>query len=153
MQPIIGPKAGLTLQAKLRAVVGSSARERMVWTITIATFLGTVIALMLIFLIFSRREQILKALRARRIERRIPAIVGLELSGLDEPLIHEQALTENTSRHGARVVTMKRWGPGNYVLVTLPRGGSRARVAYCDALPGDSFAIGLRFSSVWLTIG
>ena len=30
----------------------------MVWTITIATFLGTVIALLLMFLLFSRREQI-----------------------------------------------------------------------------------------------
>jgi hypothetical protein len=119
----------------------------MVWTITIATFLGTVIALLLMFLLFSRREQIRAALRERRIERRIPVTVGLELSGLDEPLVYELALTENASRHGARVVTKKRCRPHDHVLVRLPAGGSRARVAYCNALPGDSFAIGLRCSS------
>jgi PilZ domain len=119
----------------------------MVWTITIATFLGTVIALLFIFLIFARREQIRKALRERRRESRTPAAVGLELSSVDEPLIYEHALTENASRHGARVVTKKRWRRGESVLFRLPPGGARARIAYCVALPGDSFAIGLRCSS------
>ena len=114
----------------------------MVWTITIAMFLGTVIALLLMFLLFSRREQIRAALRERRIERRIPVTVGMELSSLDEPLIYEQALTENVGRHGARVVTKKRWRRGESVLVRLPPGSARARIAYCVALPADSFAIG-----------
>ena len=73
--------------------------------------------------------------------------VGMELSSLDEPLVYEQALTENASRHGARVVTKKRWRRGESVLVRLPPGSARARIAYCVALPADSFAIGLRCSS------
>ena len=120
----------------------------MVWTITIATFLGTTIAVLFIFLIFGHREQIRKALRERRRESRTLAAIGLELSSLNEPFIHEQAVTENISRRGARVVTEKRWRPNDHVFVGLPRGDSYARVAYCDALPADSFAIGLRFASV-----
>jgi len=80
----------------------------MIWLITIAAFLGTLVASVSIFFIISRREQIRKALRDRRRERRTPAKVGLELSSLDEPLTHEMALTENASRQGARVVTKKR---------------------------------------------
>ena len=77
------------------------------------------------------------------------AAVGVELDGLDEPLTHEMALTENVSDHGARVVTKKGWRPKDRVLVRLTQGveRSRAKIAYCDALPGDVFAIGLRFSS------
>ncbi len=121
----------------------------MIWVITIATFLGTLVASVSMFFIFSRREQIREALREQRRERRTPAEVGLELSSLDEPFIHEMALTENVSRQGARVVTKKRWRTSDRVLVRLPRGDerSRARIAYCDALPGDAFAIGLQFSS------
>ena len=121
----------------------------MVWLITIAAFLGTLIVSVSLFFIFSRREQIREALREKRRERRTPVKVGLELSSLDEPLTHEMALTENVSRQGARVVTKKRWRTSDRVLVRLPRGDerSRARIAYCDALPGDAFAIGLQFSS------
>jgi PilZ domain-containing protein len=121
----------------------------MIWVITIAAFLGTLVASVSMFFIISRREQIRKALRERRRERRTPVKVGLELSSLDEPLTHEMALTENVSRQGARVITKKRWRTSYRVLVRLPRRDeqSRARIAYCDALPGDAFAIGLQFSS------
>jgi PilZ domain len=121
----------------------------MVWVITIATFLGTV-AVLLMFVIFSQRKQIREALRERRIERRIPAKGDLELSSLDEPPICDQALIENASRHGARVVAKKPWRPNDQLLVTLPEcnSPSRARIAYCSSLPGDAFAIGLQFPSV-----
>ena len=122
----------------------------MTWAITIATFLATVAAGVLLFLIFSRRGQIRDALREQRIERRIPAEIGLELASLNEPLIYEKAFTENASRHGARIVAKKPWRPNDHVVVRLPLGDgrSRARIAYCQALPGDAFAIGLQFSSV-----
>jgi PilZ domain len=121
----------------------------MIWTITIATFLGTVVAVLLMFFILSRREQIREAVGEQRIERRTSAKIGVELYGLDEPHTHEIALSENVSRHGARIVTKKRWRPNDRVLVRLPRGDerSRAQIAYCNALPGDVFAIGLQFSS------
>ena len=123
----------------------------MIWLITIVTFLGVVVAVMLVFWFFSQRKQILAALRKpeqQRMETRIPTRVGLEVSGPDEPLIYETTLTENVSRHGARVVTKRCWSPNDTVLVKLPQESlpSRARITYCQPLKGDEFAMGLQFS-------
>lgn len=114
----------------------------MIWAITIATFLGTVFAVALMFFIFFRREQ-------HRMESRTPARVGVEISGPDEPAIIEIALTENVSRHGARVVTKRHWQPNDSVIVKLLRGDRRsgARIAYCKPLKREAFAVGLQFSS------
>ena len=57
----------------------------MVWVMTIAVFLATVVAALLIFLIYSQREQIKKALKEKRKERRIPVEVELEISTPREP--------------------------------------------------------------------
>ena len=127
----------------------------MVWLITIAVFLATVITALLILWILSKKEQIRKALKERRVERRIRVEVELELASPHEPLIYEKSATENASRHGARIVTRKRWQPHDHVLVRLPFANepSRGRITYCDALPKDAFAVGLRLSSVvddWL---
>ena len=140
----------VSLCSKLGTVVGLSASAQMIWLITIVTFLGAVVAAMLVFL-FVFREQILAALRKleqRRMEARIPTRVGLELSGPDEPLIYEINFTENVSRHGARVVTKRCWSPNDSVLVKLPQESlpSRARITYCQPLKGDEFAMGLQFS-------
>ncbi len=125
----------------------------MIWLITIVTFLGTAVALMLVFLFFFQREQIRAALRKleqRRMEARISTRVGLELSGPDEPLIYEITFTENVSLHGARVVTKRRYRPNDRILVKLPREylPLRARITYCQPLKGDEFAMGLQFSSM-----
>src|SRR6266568_8355347 len=122
----------------------------MIWLITIVTFLGAVVAVMLVFLFFFRK-QILAALRKpeqQRMEARIPTRVGLELSDPDEPLIYEISFTENVSRQGARVLTKRRWSPNDSVLVKLPQESltSRARITYCQSLKGDEFATGLQFS-------
>src|SRR5438876_2776657 len=142
----------VSLCSKLGTVVGLSASAQMIWLITIVTFLGAVVAAMLVFL-FVFREQILAALRKlqqRRMEARIPTRVALELSGPDEPLIYEITFTENVSRHGARVVTKRRWSPNDSVLVKLPQEclSSSARITYCQPLKGDEFAMGLQFSLV-----
>jgi hypothetical protein len=124
----------------------------MIWLVIIVIFLGVLLAVMFAFWFFSQREQILAALKRpeeQRIEARIPTRVGLELSDPDEPLIYENTFTENVSRHGARVVTKKRWTPNDSILVSLPQSLScRARIAYCQHLKGDEFAMGLRFSFV-----
>jgi PilZ domain len=125
----------------------------MIWLMTIVAFLGAVVAAMLVFLFLFQREQIRAALRKpeqQRMEARIPKRVGLELSGPDEPLIYETTFTENVSRHGARVVTKKRWHPNDSVLVKLPQEclPSRARITYCQPVKGDEFAMGLQFSLV-----
>ena len=125
----------------------------MIWLITIVIFLGAAVAVLFVFWFFSQREQILAALRKpeqQRMEARIPTRVGLELSGPAEPLIYEITFTENVSRHGARVVTKRRWSPNDSVLVKLPQESlpSRARITYCQPLKGDEFAMGLQFSLV-----
>ena len=140
----------VSLCSKLGTVVGLSASAQMIWLITIVTFLGAVVAAMLVFL-FVFREQILAALKKleqRRMEARIPTRVGLALSDPDEPLIYEITFTENVSRHGARVVTKRCWSPNDSVLVKLPQESlpSRARITYCQPLKGDEFAMGLQFS-------
>jgi len=121
----------------------------MIWFITILIFLGTVIAVMLVFFFF-QKERILAALSKpdeHRLETRIPTRVGLELSGPDEPPIYEITFTENVSPHGARVLSKRRWSPNDSVLVKLPQEGrpSRARITYCQPLTGDGFATGLQF--------
>src|ERR1700745_3623541 len=123
----------------------------MIWLITIVIFLGAAVAVLFVFWFFSQKERILAALRKpeqQRMEARIPTRVGLELSGPDEPLIYEITFTE--SRHGACVVTKKRWRPNDSVLIKLPQEclPSRARITYCQSLKGDEFAMGLQFSLV-----
>ena len=117
----------------------------MIWLVTIVIFLGAVLAVMFVFLFLFDRKHILAE---QRTEARIPTRVGLELSGPDEPLIYEITFTENVSRHGARVVTKRRWSPNDSVLVKLPQEclPSRARITYCQPLKGDEFAMGLQFS-------
>ena len=122
----------------------------MIWFITIVTFLGAAFAVMLVFC-FLQRDRILAALnkpKEHRLETRIQSRVGVELSGPDEPLIHEITYTENVSPHGARVLTKRSWSPNDSVLVKLPQEGgrSRARITYCQPLGGDEFATGLQFS-------
>ena len=84
----------------------------------------------------------------QRKEHRTPRRVALELSGSDRPLIYEITITENVSRHGARVVTNRRWYPHDSVLVRLPEEvlPARARITYCQPLKGAEFAMGLQFS-------
>jgi hypothetical protein len=125
----------------------------MVWFITIVIFLGVLVTVMLLFWFFSQREKILAALRKpkeQRMEARNPTRVGLELSGPDDPFIYEISFTENVSRHGARVLTKRRWSPSDSVLVKLPQESrpSRARITYCQPLKGDEFAMGLQFPLV-----
>ena len=127
----------------------------MVWVMTIAVFLATVVAALLIFLIYSQREQIKKALKEKRKERRIPVEVELEISTPREPPVYEKSATENASSHGARIISSTRWQPHEHVLVRLPfkNEPSRAQITYCDALPTNAFAVGLKFSSAvddWL---
>ena len=116
----------------------------MIWLVTIVIFLGSVVVVLLVFWFLFRRKP-----EQQRMEARIPARIGLELSGPDEPLSCEITFTENVSRHGARVVTKKHWSPNEGVLVRLPQEGllSSARIAYCQSMKGDEFAMGLQFSS------
>ena len=123
----------------------------MTWAITIAIFLGTVVAALLMFLIFSQREQIREALREQRIERRIPAqvLAWVNHSFTKRPSPKTQVVTMPAS-------SLRSAGDRTSSAVRLPRGDgpSRARIAYCNALRGGAFVIGLKFSPLvkdWVT--
>src|SRR5712672_744027 len=117
----------------------------MIWLLTIVIFLGSAVVVMIVFWFLFRRKP-----EQQRMEARIPTRVGLELSGPDELLIYEITFTENVSRHGARVVTKRRWSPNDSVLVKLSQESlpARARITYCQPSKGDEFAMGLQFSLV-----
>ena len=81
--------------------------------------------------------------------------VELEISTPREPPVYENSATENASSHGARIISSTRWQPHEHMLVRLPfkNEPSRARITYCNALPTNAFAVGLKFSSAvddWL---
>src|SRR5215475_3763366 len=82
-----------------------------------------------------------------RAERRIPMEIGVVLEGNRQVPGAEATFTENVSAHGARVVSVRRWEPDDR-LTFLSRTGefrSSARVAYCQPLQSDGFAIGVEF--------
>jgi hypothetical protein len=77
-----------------------------------------------------------------RVETRLPLKVQVNLVSTHAP---EVVLTENVSPRGARVVTKRRWQPGEHQWIT-PGSGKlhlQARVVYCQPVSNDSFHIGL----------
>src|ERR1700751_6495608 len=82
------------------------------WVITVAAFLGTVLAGVFAFFLFSQRGRIRDALRTpvqRRMESRTPARVEVQLLGTDAPFTNEITRTHNISQYGARVITKTKW--------------------------------------------
>ncbi len=83
---------------------------------------------------------------ARRLERRIPLTVRVDLCSLDVRHPVQEGLTENVSSHGVRVVSSAPWKRNERLnLWSLPGDfRARARVVYCESLGHRSFAIGLQ---------
>jgi PilZ domain len=85
--------------------------------------------------------------RVSRSENRIPMEIPVVLEGHRRVPGVESTFTENVSARGARVVSTRRWDKGAS-LVFASRNGefrSAARVAYCQPLRGDGYAIGVEF--------
>jgi hypothetical protein len=82
-----------------------------------------------------------------RIERRIPMEIPVLLDGHRRMPGTESTFTENVSARGARVVSTRRWELGERLTFVSRTGEFRssARVAYCEPLQGDGFAIGVEF--------
>jgi hypothetical protein len=82
-----------------------------------------------------------------RIERRIPMEIPVVLDGHRENPGAESTFTENVSARGARVVSVRRWDKDESLTFVSSTGEFRssARVAYCQALHGDGYAIGVEF--------
>ena len=82
-----------------------------------------------------------------RTENRIPMEIGCHLEGNRQVPGAESTFTENVSSNGARVVSVRTWEPDDRLIFTARNGEFRssARVAYCQPLQGDGFAIGVEF--------
>lgn len=83
----------------------------------------------------------------RRRENRIPMEIPVVLDGHRQVPGTEWTFTENVSAKGARVISVRRWEKGSPVVLASGTGEFRsaARVAYCQPIRGDGFAIGVEF--------
>lgn len=73
--------------------------------------------------------------------------IAVVISGHAETPGVESTFTENVSLRGARVVTVRRWQPDERLTLASRTGEFRstARVAYCQSLRGEGYAIGVEF--------
>jgi PilZ domain len=85
--------------------------------------------------------------RFNRSENRIPMEIPVVLEGHRQMPGVETTFTENVSAKGARVVSIRRWDKGAPLLFASRTGEFRssARVAYCQPLHGEGYAIGVEF--------
>lgn len=84
--------------------------------------------------------------KGKRLEERKYMRVGVDLSTMDVRTPAYSGVTDNVSRHGARVLTSKALKPNERLNVRSMLGSyrSRARVVYCIR-EGEMYAIGLQF--------
>jgi hypothetical protein len=82
-----------------------------------------------------------------RAEKRIPMEIPVVLDGHQEVPGTESTFTENVSARGARVVSVRHWEKGERLTFVSRTGKFRspARVAYCQPLHGEGYAIGVEF--------
>jgi hypothetical protein len=82
-----------------------------------------------------------------RVEPRIPMEIPVLIDGHCQAPGSESTFTENVSARGARVVSVRRWEQGERLMFASRTGEFRssARVAYCQPLQGEGFAIGVEF--------
>ena len=82
-----------------------------------------------------------------RAEKRIPMEIPVLIDGHRIAPGSESTFTENVSQRGARVVTVRHWEQGEKLNFTSRTGEFRspARVAYCQPIQGNGFAIGVEF--------
>ncbi len=83
----------------------------------------------------------------QRSESRIPMEIPVVLEGNRQLPGAEATFTENVSARGARVVSIRHWDKGAQLVFASRTGEFRssARVAYCQPLRGDGYAIGVEF--------
>ena len=88
-----------------------------------------------------------KTYGADRRDKRVPMAIAVQLSGHSNVQGTESTFTENVSANGARVYSVRPWRKNERLWLSSLPGGFRslARVAYCQALTGQGFALGLEF--------
>jgi len=83
----------------------------------------------------------------QRRENRIPMEIPVVLDGHRHLPGTEATFTENVSLNGSRVVIMRRWDKDAKLTFASRTGEFRsaARVAYCQPIHGEGYAIGVQF--------
>ena len=96
----------------------------------------------------SQQKTVLRPMEtiARRLEERVSLNIRVDLRSLDVRKRSREAVTENVSAHGARVLSSRPLKPSERLNVHSLPGDlrARARVVYCEQIGADSFAIGLQ---------
>jgi hypothetical protein len=82
-----------------------------------------------------------------RRERRATTNLAARLQSRGVP--STTVMIANISNRGARVITGRRWEPGEQLALTEMLGGFHvhAEVIYCQRVNGDQYAVGLRFAT------
>src|ERR1700754_3811794 len=88
-----------------------------------------------------------KTFAPSRRETRTPMEVGVPIVGHPEIPGSEATFTENVSPRGARVLSVRRWKQNDRLTIATLTGSfsSLARVAYCQLVAQEGFAVGLEF--------
>jgi hypothetical protein len=83
-----------------------------------------------------------------RVEPRMATNTVANIEDAEEPSNNETVVFENISEHGARLITGRRWPPGQRVIVSdaLVNFRAAAEVVYCTPHSLMRFAVGVKFS-------
>ena len=94
-----------------------------------------------------------------RMEKRLPIAIVVRLSRMHQLPANEEetTYTDNVSPHGARLLSINRWQPGEQAQVTTVKEGSSilGEVIYCQRLDSGRFCIGMKFQErpvTWPTL-
>jgi hypothetical protein len=87
--------------------------------------------------------------RSGRLEKRIPVVVPVEISSVQNPWLTERTTTENLSSLGVRVLTSSAKEENERLVITSLAGDLRveARVVYCQRIPDGRFGVGIQFQA------
>lgn len=84
-----------------------------------------------------------------RIAKRANVKVPVRLAAVENAFIAETTTTLNISRRGARVLTGRRWRPGEELVLASLSGEFRrqGKVIHCHPLTDGRFCVGLEFGT------
>jgi len=82
-----------------------------------------------------------------RIEKRETLRVPVHMAPMESAFNMETATTVNISLHGARILTNRRWRPGDQLSLTSSSGEYRlqGKVIYCYQMIEGQFCVGVEF--------
>ena len=82
-------------------------------------------------------------------EKRFPLAMPLFLLSSKDLNATDMVITENVSRHGARVLSNQHWQPGQHEWITTMSGKFwlAVQVVYCQKTRDNQYGVGLKFQA------